>query len=58
MNRGPLSGYILAVFGKFNKGSKSSFEKKIMELGGAVSQKIDNSISCCLSSESKLLQSY
>ena len=51
--RGPLSGYILAVFGKFAS-PKSVIEKKLMELGAAVSQKIDSSVKFCISTESKL----
>lgn len=52
--RGPLSGYIVAVFGKFSS-TKSNIEKKLIELGAAVNQKVDASVKVCISTESKLI---
>lgn len=52
--RGPLSGYIVAVFGKFNS-TKTNIEKKLIELGAAISQKVDASVKFCVSTESKLM---
>lgn len=53
--RGPLNDYVMCVFGKF-KSPKSVIEKNVMELGGAVSQKLNESVQCCISSEGLLFK--
>lgn len=51
--KGPLSGYIIAVFGKFSS-AKAPMEKKIMEHGGAISTKINDSVDLCISTENEV----